>query len=223
MKCMISSWLFAKNIAVNLGATELYVCDILKWKWLANQTGHRMCVNNGAILVIIVTFPMGTHRKIFSRICTTLAVRRYADCISALLSDLQWPRCVPVSTVSYCWLIQLKLRHSFPWGFEVQTYCETALASFQVQSWGLLTENATWLLMDCRLKFMALASPHDSMKWIWPQGNCETLRTFWKHSQFLTPPTWIPGSSVLLWQPSGPQQASCSNRTDPTRAPHART
>lgn len=114
---------------------------------------------------------MNTQKNLLKDIHDCGSQRRGLHCISALHSDLCGDHVVSGSTVSYCWLIQPKPSHSFPWGFEVETYCETKLASFQVQNCDLLAENATWLLIADGLS---------------PQihGPCLTP---WQHEMNLTP------------------------------------
>lgn len=67
--------------------------------------------------------------------------------------------------------------------------------------------------MDGCLESTTLVSPRDSPKWVRSQGSYGTLREFWQHFPFFTPPTWIPGSSLLPWEPPGPKQAGHPNGT----------
>lgn len=114
-----------------------------------------------------------------------------------------------------------------PEAFEVEPYCETPLAPFQIQR-DLLTENATWLRKADGL------SPqiHGPCLTPWQHEMNLTPRRLWNTKNILeTFPvldtthmnTWKLSVTIATPPPPEPQRASPSKPTDPTLAPRART
>lgn len=91
-----------------------------------------------------VTSPW-SHRKVVSRICRTAAGRGEAFTVLQIyfLISAATMFCLCPQQVTADWSSPNLVTVS-PEAFEVEPYCETPLAPFQIQG-DLLTENATWL------------------------------------------------------------------------------
>lgn len=116
---------------------------------------------------MITVTSLWSHRKVVSSGSQGRGLHCISDLLSDLCSDHVSSLCPQQVTADWS---RPNLATVSPEAFEVEPYCETTLASFQIQK-DLLTENATWLLIADGLSLQI-------------HGPCLTP---WQHEMNLTP------------------------------------